>query len=103
MTRLTKEEVLHIAKLAKLNLSDEKIAKFTEQLSKVVDFVSQLSEVDVKGIEPTSQTTGLENVYREDKKSAKESLNEDGALSGTDKAYNGYFKVDAILTERTDK
>lgn len=103
MATLTKQDVLHVAKLAKLNLTDEEIAKFTPQLSTIVDFVSQLSEVDVKDVEPTSQTTGLENIYREDEPRTKQSLTNDEALSGTDKTYNGYFVVDAILSERTDK
>ncbi len=101
MARLTKQEVLHVAKLAKLELTPQEVEKFTDQLSNIVDFISQLQEVDVKGIEPTSQTTGLENVFRNDK--IVPSLNVGDALSGTDETHNGYFKVGAILAERSDK
>ncbi len=103
MAKLTDKEVLHVAKLAKLELSKEEIEKFTLQLSSVVDYFGDLNEVDTKDIEPTSQTTGLENVRREDLVKSDESINQEEALSNTDKSHNGYFKVDAILGERSDK
>ena len=103
MAKLKKSDVLHVAKLAKLDLTEKEIEKFTDQLSNIVNFIGQLSEVDVKSMEPTSQTTGLENVYRQDMVNPSQTLSLDEALSGTDKDYNNYFKVDAILTERTDK
>ena len=103
MTNLTKGDVLHVAKLAKLSLTGREIEKFTSQLSKIIDYVSELSEVDTKNIEPTNQTTGLTDVFREDLVTSDESLSQDQALLGSDKTYNGYFKVGAILTERSDK
>lgn len=103
MAKLTKSDINHVAKLANLKLIDEEIDKFSPQLSSIVDFVSQLSEVDVEGVEPTNQTTGLEDVYREDEVKLEQQLSSDQALSGTDNVHNGYFVVDAILTERSDK
>ncbi len=103
MSKLTKKDVLHVAKLAKLDLTEDEIDRFTSQLSSIVDFVSQLSEVNVKDVDPTSQTTGLENVYRDDEVKVEQQLTNDEALSGTDNVHNGYFVVDAILTERSDK
>ena len=103
MAKLTKADVLHVAKLAKLSLTDAEIVKFTSQLSTVVDYFSELSTVDTSNVEPTSQTTGLENVYREDVVTSNQSLTQDQALSGSDKTYNGFFKVPAILEGRTDK
>lgn len=103
MAKLTKDEVLHIAKLAQLDLSDAEIAKFLPQLSKVVDFVGQLNEVNVEGIEPTAQVTGLTDVYREDSVDPTNILSQDLATGGTDNVYNGYFKVKAILEGRTNK
>lgn len=100
---MTREEVLHIAKLSKLDLKEEEIEKFQDQLSKIVDYISDLSKVDTKGIEPTSQTTGLKNVFREDSVKPENYLTSEEALSGKDDTYNGYFKVPAILSERTDK
>lgn len=94
---------MHVAKLAKLELTEKEIEKFQEQLSKVVDQISELSEVDTSNVEPTSQTTGLENVERVDEADSTKCLSQDQAISGTDNTYNGYFKVGAILTERSDK
>ena len=103
MANLTKSDVLHVAKLAKLNLTDEEIEKFTPQLSQIIEYVGELSKVDTNNIDPTTQTTGLKDVLREDETSGEELLTQDEALSGTDSAHNGYFKVEAVLTERSDK
>ena len=100
MAKLTTDEVKHIAKLSRLNLTEEEIKKFQGQLSKIVDYISQLSEVDTSALVPTSQTTGLENVFRLDEIKLS-SLNKEEALSGTDKTYNGYFVVDAILDKES--
>ena len=103
MTKLSKKDVLHVAKLAKLDLSLEEEEKFASQLSEVLDYVGQLGEVDTEEVEPTSQTTGLENVFCPDELKSQQGLSQEEALSGTEKNYNGYFKVEAILSERTDK
>jgi aspartyl-tRNA(Asn)/glutamyl-tRNA(Gln) amidotransferase subunit C len=66
MAKLTISEVEHIAKLSKLELSQEEKEKYCEQLSSVLAYVDQLAEVDTEGVEPTSNITGLENVMRED-------------------------------------
>jgi len=103
MAKLTKQDVLHVAKLAKLPLTDTEVNKFTDQLSAIVNYMDELNSVDTSNIEPTSQTTGLENVFRSDEIKPDQILSQDLALSGSDKTYNGYFKVDAILAERSDK
>ncbi|OGF24399.1 hypothetical protein A3H09_01300 [Candidatus Falkowbacteria bacterium RIFCSPLOWO2_12_FULL_45_13] len=64
--QLSKQEIQHIAKLARLDLSEPELEKYGGQLSAVLDYIDQLKEVDVKGVEPTAQVTGLENVLRED-------------------------------------
>lgn len=99
MTNLTKQEVKHIAKLAKLDISDKEVGMFKEQLSGVIEYVSELNKVDTKNTEPTSQTTGLLDVKREDIIDQKNSLTVDETLSGTEKTHNGYFKVTAIFEE----
>lgn len=102
MSRLSKADVLHVAKLANLDLTEVEIKKFLAQLSSIIEHVSELNKVDTTNIEPTSQTTGLENVFREDEIKLS-SLDQDAALSGTDDTYNAFFKVPAILEGRTDK
>lgn len=103
MAKLTRADVLHVAKLAKLNLTDVEVEKYLKQLSSVIDFIGELSEVDTTDVEPTSQTTGLENVGRLDEENTENCLTQEQALAGSNKTYNGYFKVKAILTERSDK
>jgi aspartyl-tRNA(Asn)/glutamyl-tRNA(Gln) amidotransferase subunit C len=103
MAKLTRDDILHVAELAKIEISEGELEKYTEQLSAIVDHVGELSKVNTDDTLPTSQTTGLENVYRQDEIGTQNCLTQDSALSGTDQIYNGYFKVKAILTERTDK
>jgi aspartyl-tRNA(Asn)/glutamyl-tRNA(Gln) amidotransferase subunit C len=64
--KLTIEEIKHIADLARLELTEEELAKYGEQLSAVLSYIDQLQEVDVEGVEPTAQVTGLTNVWRKD-------------------------------------
>jgi len=75
---LTAAEILHVAKLARLNLTKEEVEKFRSQLSKVIAHIKGLSEVDTTGVEPTSQTTGLINVLREDKIDQSQIIPQDG-------------------------
>ena len=103
MSKLTKKDVEHVASLAKLSISDKELEKYLKQLDEVVNYIGELNEVDTENTEPTSQTTGLENVFRSDELKSQQGLSQEEALSGTEETYNGYFKVEAILTERTDK
>lgn len=103
MAKLTKAEVLHVAKLARLDLTDKEKTKYEKQLSKVVEFISELDEVDTSELEPTSQTTGLKNVFRLDEINSSDVLPQDEALSGTNNTHNGYFTVGAILKEKPSK
>ena len=64
---LKKEEIQHIADLAKLELTDKEIEKMGKDLSGVLDYIEQLKEVDTTNVEPTAQVTGSVNVLREDK------------------------------------
>lgn len=100
MAKLKTSVVLHIAKLADLKISKKERDKFREQLSEVISYVEELNEVDTKDVEPTSQTTGLENVKRVDETDAKSNLSQKEALSGTDKTRNDYFVVPAIFEEK---
>ena len=63
---LKKEDVLKVAKLSRLELSDAEIEKFTPQLSSVFEMFERLDAEDLKDVEETSQVTGLENIPRED-------------------------------------
>jgi aspartyl-tRNA(Asn)/glutamyl-tRNA(Gln) amidotransferase subunit C len=67
MAKLTRDDVLKLAALARLKLSDDEIAKFSVELPKILDYVEVLQSVDTEGLEPTYQLTGLKNVMRPDK------------------------------------
>ncbi|MBU3957016.1 Asp-tRNA(Asn)/Glu-tRNA(Gln) amidotransferase subunit GatC [Patescibacteria group bacterium] len=92
---LSKDQVKHIAKLANLKLTSAEINKFQKQLSEVLEYVEQLNKLDTKKVEPTSQVTGLENVFREDE--PKPSLSQEEVLSGAKNTEKGMFKVKAIF------
>ncbi len=96
---LTKDEVKHIAKLANLPLSESELEKFQKQLSETVDYIKTLSSVDTKGVEPTSQVTGLKNVTKTDEPAP--SLTQEEALSNAKNTHNGFIKVKAIFNEET--
>lgn len=64
--QLTQEEIKQVANLARLELTEAELAQYGDQLSSVLNYIDQLAEVDVEGVEPTAQVTGLENVWRED-------------------------------------
>jgi aspartyl-tRNA(Asn)/glutamyl-tRNA(Gln) amidotransferase subunit C len=66
MADLTREDVLKLARLARLTITDEEVEKYRAELSEILKYVEQLQGADVEGLEPTNQVTGLKNVMRED-------------------------------------
>jgi len=66
MSQLTEEQVRHIAKLARLNFSDEEVKKFSKELTQILDYIEVLQEVDTSDVEVTAQITGLTNVSKGD-------------------------------------
>lgn len=66
MTQITREDILKLAQLARLGLSEEEVNEFSTELTAILQYVEQLSDVDVSGLAPTSQVTGLTNVTRSD-------------------------------------
>lgn len=98
MSSISKEQVEHIAKLARIELTEEEKGKLAKDLSLIVDYVEQLSRVDTKGVKPLSQVTGLESVMREDgptrnkRQEARSKL-----LKEAPKRKGDYIKVSKIL------
>jgi len=66
MTNLSREEVLKLAQLARLSLTDEEVEEYRKELSEILQYVEQLQAVDIDGLKPTNQVTGLTNVMRDD-------------------------------------
>ena len=93
--KLTREQVMGIADLAKLDLTEEEIEQFADQLSAVLDYSSRLDQLDTKDIPPTATVLPLENVMRDDV--ARPSLPRDKALANAPDTADGQFRVDAVL------
>lgn len=66
MAQLTREDVLKLASLARISLSNDEVAEFSDELSAILGYVEQLQSVDVSGLTPTNQVTGLTNIMRDD-------------------------------------
>jgi aspartyl-tRNA(Asn)/glutamyl-tRNA(Gln) amidotransferase subunit C len=66
MAKLTRDDVLKLATLARISLTDAEVEEYSEELSAILQYVEMLSNVDVAGLKPTNQVTGLTNVMRDD-------------------------------------
>lgn len=96
MSKLSKEEVSHIAKLSRLELSEEETERFGDQLSSVLDYVGQLEEVDTDGIEPLNNVTGLSNVYVADEVDESD-IKPDDIAKNAPEFKDGFFVVPGIF------
>lgn len=92
---LTKEEVLKLAKMARIALSDAEIEKFQKNLDTVLGYVEELKQVNTEGLAEVNQVTGLINVQRND--SVKDAQNHEEIFNQAPEMKDGYFKVKAIL------
>lgn len=93
--RLERETVLHIAKLARVELSEREIETFSEQLSEIIGHFDALNAVDTEGVEPTAHTLPLRNVMAEDV--SRPSLPRDAVLALAPNTDDGYLRVRAVL------
>ncbi len=96
--KLEKTQVEKIARLAKLDLSEAELTKFTDQLEEVIDYnMEKLNQVETDKVEPLLNVSGLTNSTRED--SVETSLPQKEALKNTKETHNGFFKVKQILDQ----
>ena len=96
---LSRKDILHLAKLANLSLSEEEISKFQKQLSEILTYISQLNELDTEEVKPTDQVTELVNVYRVDEETNNSKLSQEEALQNAPDKKGNYIKVPAIFNE----
>lgn len=94
---LSEAEVRHVARLARIALSDEEIALMQAQLSAILDYIEMLQEVDVSNVPPTAQVTGLTTVWRPDV--VGEMLTREQALANAPDQQDGMFRVRAVFDE----
>ncbi len=95
--RLSREEVEHVAELAKLGLSETDVEKFREQLSNILEHVEILGELDTTHVPPMAHVTGLQNVMRDDTVSG--CLPRASVLANAPDQEEGFFKVPPVLEE----
>lgn len=88
---IEREQVLHVAKLARLRLSDEEIERMASELSGILDHIEKIEELDLDGVEPTSHVVTLENVLRADE--PRPSWPRDKMLDAAPDAGDGGFRV----------
>jgi aspartyl-tRNA(Asn)/glutamyl-tRNA(Gln) amidotransferase subunit C len=95
---ITKEEVLHIAQLGKIKLSESEVTLFTNQLAAVLDYVDKLQKIDTKNVAPTYQTLdNTKNIFREDK--IEKGLSSEEALSQSKRVYNNFFVTEGVFDD----
>ena len=90
-------DINHIAKLARLGLSEKEKEKLEKELPNILKFVDKLNEVKADKVDPANQVTGLENVVRKDKGRAKSQPETEKLLKLVPKTKNRYVEVKAIL------
>src|ERR1700674_347451 len=97
MTRITRSDVEHVARLARLALSDEEIERFTGQLEVILEHAADVAALDTEGVPPTAHPLPLQNVLRGDEPGP--SLDRDEVLAMAREAEDGRFRVPRILGE----
>jgi aspartyl-tRNA(Asn)/glutamyl-tRNA(Gln) amidotransferase subunit C len=88
---IEKEQVLHVAKLARLKLTEPEVERMADELSGVLEHVDRISELDLDGVEPTSHVIALENVFRPDE--PRPSWDRDEVLESAPDPASGAFRV----------
>ena len=94
---IEREQVLHVAKLARLGLSEEEVERMAGELSGILEHVDRIAKLDLEGVEPTSHVVELENVLRADK--PHQSLTPDVALAAAPDPVDGAFRVPSPQAE----
>jgi|SRR5215472_6118464 aspartyl-tRNA(Asn)/glutamyl-tRNA(Gln) amidotransferase subunit C len=95
--RISREEVDHVAELARLGLSEEERERFRDQLSAILGYVAQLNELDTSQVPPAAQVVPLENVTRPDE--VRPSLSLEQVLANAPARFDAYFRVPPVFDE----
>ncbi len=93
--KLQREEVLHLARLVRLGLSEDEIEKFRVQLSNILENFEILKQVDTTNLPPMTQSIALENIFREDK--PVPSYDPEEILANAPQREENYFRIHAVL------
>ena len=93
--KISKEEVVHVAELARLNLDEEAIELYTKQLGDILAYMDTLSRVNTEGVPPTSHAIFINNAFREDE--VRPSIPEERALANAPESEEGGFVVPKVI------
>jgi aspartyl-tRNA(Asn)/glutamyl-tRNA(Gln) amidotransferase subunit C len=88
---ISRDEVLHVARLARLELTDDEVTRFQEQLSAILEAVSKVAELDLEDVTPTAHPLELENAWAED--DARPCLSLDEVFANAPDREQDYFRV----------
>jgi aspartyl-tRNA(Asn)/glutamyl-tRNA(Gln) amidotransferase subunit C len=94
---ISRDDVLHVARLARLHLSDEEVDRMQVQLSNILDAIETLRDVDTSHVGPTASVIRLENVMREDE--PRPSMSRDAALANAPLRDDPFLRVPTVLEE----
>jgi aspartyl-tRNA(Asn)/glutamyl-tRNA(Gln) amidotransferase subunit C len=92
---LTRDDVLHVAELARLSLRPEEIALLTRQLNDILAYVEQLQQLDTQGVSPLAHVVSIANAFREDE--VRDGLSRDLALENAPAREEGNFLVPRVI------
>jgi len=95
MTDISKDQVRHVAHLARLAITDEDVDTMTKQLGDIIHYAELLNELDTTGVEPTTHVLDLKNVMRKDE--PRKWIEREDALNNAPEHQNNQFKVPSIL------
>lgn len=96
MTKLSRDDVLKLAQLARLDITEEEIEEYRKELSSILQYVEQIQNTDVTGLKPTTQVTGLTNVMRDDEVEDY-GVSPDELLRLAPKSQDGHIKVKRMI------
>lgn len=94
--KLSRDDVLYIAKLARLHIPEAGLDSMKDQLNEILNYVQMLSSVDISGLEPTDQVTGLTNVFREDEELSY-GYEPEELLKNVPKSLDGYIETERVI------
>lgn len=95
MSQIDREQVEKVAKLARLDLSDQELTEFTGQLSSILEYIEKLNELDTDNVEPLAHCLPVHNIFREDV--IIPSLDVDAAMKNAPASFENQFKVPKVL------
>ncbi|HLQ71314.1 MAG TPA: Asp-tRNA(Asn)/Glu-tRNA(Gln) amidotransferase subunit GatC [Bacillota bacterium] len=95
MRKVTKEEVMELANVARLSVTDDEVTSFETYLNDILTYADEMNELDTADVKPTTHVLDLTNVMRKDE--ATEQLTQDEALKNAPSHKDGQFKVPSIL------